>query len=145
MEITAKSKTAIKPQSLPPTERVIYYHSLRVYLQVIHDHWEAMMPTNADPLECIVSSRVLNPHEKWTPLTEKTSPVCNIQVGGNSYYHSLFPNKNMAHLLTYSLTYSLTHSHPLTGQVDLSTVKQTDVKSHQLVLEIYQVVYLLYL
>ena len=49
MKITAKFKTAIKSQSLPPTERAFYYHSLRVYLQVIH--WKALMTTNADPLE----------------------------------------------------------------------------------------------
>ena len=49
MEITAKFKTAIKSHSLPPTEIASYYHSLRVYLQVIH--WKALMTTNADPLE----------------------------------------------------------------------------------------------
>ena len=49
MEINAKSKTAIKPQSLPPTERATYYHSLCVHLQVIQ--WKALMTTNADPLE----------------------------------------------------------------------------------------------
>ena len=49
MEITAKSKTAIKPQSLPPTERATYYHSLRVHLQVIQ--WKTLMTTNVDPLE----------------------------------------------------------------------------------------------
>ena len=68
-------------------------------------------------METIVSSRVLTTPEKLTPLTEIPSD-CNIltpfspplprvmllQVGGNSYYHSPFPNKNMAHSLTYSLT-----------------------------------------
>ena len=49
MEITAKFKTAIKPQSLFPTERTTYFHSLRVYLQVIQ--WKMLMTTNADPLE----------------------------------------------------------------------------------------------
>ena len=47
--------------------------------------------------------------------------------------------------LTNLLTHSLTLTRSLTGQVDLSIVKQTDVKSHQLILEIYQMVYLLYL
>ena len=62
------------------------------------------------------------PPEKLTPLTENPSPDCNIlnppprvpslKVVGNSYYHSPFPNKNMAHLLTHSLppSHSLTHS-----------------------------------
>ena len=49
MEITAKFKTAIKPQSFPPTERAAYYHSLRVHLQVIH--WKMLITINADPLE----------------------------------------------------------------------------------------------
>ena len=49
MEITAKSKTAIKPQSLPPTERATLYHSLRVHVQVIQ--WKTLMTTNAAPLE----------------------------------------------------------------------------------------------
>ena len=48
MEITAKYKTATKPQSLPPTERATYYHSLRVHLQVIQ--WKTLMTTDADPL-----------------------------------------------------------------------------------------------
>ena len=48
MEITAKCKTATKPQSLPPTERATYYHSLRVHLQVIQ--WKTLMITDADPL-----------------------------------------------------------------------------------------------
>ena len=49
MEITAKSKTAIIPQSLPPTEKATYYHFLRVHLQVIQ--WKTLMTTSADPLE----------------------------------------------------------------------------------------------
>ena len=49
MEITAKSKTVIKPQSLPPTERATCYHSLRVHLQVIQ--WKTLMITIADRLE----------------------------------------------------------------------------------------------
>ena len=61
-----------------------------------------------------------NPSEKLTPpLTEKTLPDCNtlnhpsgpsLKVGRNSYYHSPFPNKNMAHSLTHSVTQLLTHS-----------------------------------
>ena len=47
MEITCRSKTAIKSQSLPPAERVTYYHSLRVHLQIMR---KALMSTNADPL-----------------------------------------------------------------------------------------------
>ena len=39
----------------------------------------------------------------------------------------------------------ITHLGDLIGQVDLLIVEQTDVKLHQLILEIYQVVYLLYL
>ena len=49
MEITTKSKTASKPQSLPPAERAPYYNLLRVHLQVIQ--WKKLMTTNADPLE----------------------------------------------------------------------------------------------
>ena len=49
MNITAKSKTAIASQSLPPTERATYYHSLRVHLQVTQ--WKTLITTNADPLE----------------------------------------------------------------------------------------------
>ena len=49
MEITAKSKTAIKPQSFPPIERVTYYLSFRVHLQVLQR--KTLMATNADPLE----------------------------------------------------------------------------------------------
>ena len=36
----------------------------------------------------------------------------------------------------------ITHLSDLIGQVDLLIVKQTDVKLQQLILEIYQVVYL---
>ena len=39
----------------------------------------------------------------------------------------------------------ITHLSDLVGQVDLLIVKQTDVKLHQPILEIYQVVYFLYL
>ena len=63
-----------------------------------------------------------NPPEKLTPpLTEKlplfvtlspTSQVLSLKIGGNCYYHSPFPNKNM--WLTYLRTYSLAHSHPPT-------------------------------
>ena len=59
-----------------------------------------------------------NPPENLPPpLTEKTLPDCNtiihpsgpsLKVGRNSYYHSPFPNKNMAHSLTHSLTHLLT-------------------------------------
>ena len=31
METTDKSKTAIKPQSLPPTKTATSYHSIRMY------------------------------------------------------------------------------------------------------------------
>ena len=48
MEITTKSKTASKPQSLPPAERAPYYNLLRVHLQVIQ--WKKLTTTNADPL-----------------------------------------------------------------------------------------------
>ena len=77
--------------------------------------------------ETIVSSRVPTPPEKLTPLTEKKPLIVKpshtpsptplprvplLKVSGNSYYHSLFPNKSMAQLLTHSLslTHSLTHS-----------------------------------
>ena len=39
----------------------------------------------------------------------------------------------------------ITHLSDLIGQVDLLIVKQTDVNLHQPILEIYQVVYFLYL
>ena len=77
----------------------------------------------------IVFSTVLTappPHEKLTPRAGNpptlivTSPplprVPLLKVGGNSYYHSPFPNKNMARSLPPSLTHARTHSftHPLT-------------------------------
>ena len=49
MEITAKCKTAIKPQSLPPVERATCCHSLRVRQRVIQQ--KALMAANADRLE----------------------------------------------------------------------------------------------
>ena len=49
MEITTKSKTASKPQSLPPAKRAPYYNLLCVHLQVIQ--WKKLMTTNVDPLE----------------------------------------------------------------------------------------------
>ena len=70
-----------------------------------------------------------NPPEKLTPpLTEKpplfvtlspTSQVLSLKIGGNCYYHSPFPNKNMwlTYLCTYSLTRSLTPIHSLTHSV----------------------------
>lgn len=41
MRFAATSTTSIKPQSLPPTERAAYFHSLRVHLQVIE--WKSLM------------------------------------------------------------------------------------------------------
>lgn len=41
MRFAATATTAIKPQSLPPTERAAYFHSLRVHLQVIE--WKSLM------------------------------------------------------------------------------------------------------
>ena len=82
-----------------------------------------------------------NPPEKLTPpLTEKpplfvtlspTSQVLSLKIGGNCYYHSPFPNKNMwlTYLRTYSLTHSLAHSHPPTH---LPTQSLTHSLSHSL-------------
>ena len=72
-----------------------------------------------------MSSRVLTcPLKSWTPLTGKpplivtsSTPhpwVLSLKVGGNSYYHSPFPNKNMAHSVTHSVTHSLSYSPTLT-------------------------------
>ena len=36
MEMVSTSKRAVDPQKPPPTERAAYFHSLRVYLQVIY-------------------------------------------------------------------------------------------------------------
>ena len=68
---------------------------------------------------------VLTPLKNWPPLTEKsplfvtlspTSQVLSLKIGGNCYYHSPFPNKNMwlTYVLTHSLTGSLTPTHSLT-------------------------------
>ena len=35
MDAVASNSTSLDPQNLPPTERATYYHSLRVYLQII--------------------------------------------------------------------------------------------------------------
>jgi hypothetical protein len=35
MQMAATSKSVIKPQNLPPTERAAYYHCLRIHLQVV--------------------------------------------------------------------------------------------------------------
>ena len=75
-----------------------------------------------------------NPSENWPPpppSTEKsplfvtlspTSQVLSLKIGGNCYYHSPFPNKNMwlTYLRTYSLARSLTPTHSLTHSVTQS-------------------------
>ena len=58
----------------------------------------------------IVSSRVLTPPKRENVTSTPPPPphwVLSLQFGGNSYYHSPFPNKNLAHLLIHSLTHSL--------------------------------------
>lgn len=50
MRFAATATTTIKPQSLPPTARAAYFHSLRVHLQVIE--WKSLM-------------RVTLPAEDW--------------------------------------------------------------------------------
>lgn len=49
MEMAATSRTTLKPQNLPPTERAAYYHSLRVHLQVVQ--WKSLMGSSLSPIE----------------------------------------------------------------------------------------------
>ena len=49
MRLVATSKTVIKPQNLPPSERAAYFHSLRVHLQVIE--WKSLMNIALHPIE----------------------------------------------------------------------------------------------
>lgn len=49
MKMLSTSKTTLKPQTLPPTERAIYFHSLRVHYQVIE--WKSLQNTSLNPTE----------------------------------------------------------------------------------------------
>ena len=49
MEMVSTSKTSTDPQKLPPTERAAYFHSLRVYLQVIL--WFKLTNNDLDPMQ----------------------------------------------------------------------------------------------
>ena len=74
------------------------------------------------PCICIqhsVSSRILTPLKNWPRPKRENPPDCNIlnppwvsslKVGGNSHYHSPFPKKNIAHLVSQSVGRSVGRS-----------------------------------
>ena len=49
MCLLTTSTTTIKPQSLPATERAVYFHALRVHLQV--NGWKSLMNVALQPTE----------------------------------------------------------------------------------------------
>ena len=78
MKMAAGSKKLI-PSKLPPTKKAAWFHSLRVYLQVIQ--WKTLMNTPMDPLEW---GWKLEQGKMVPVMTDEVSRINRILWPGNS-------------------------------------------------------------